>query len=198
MQRQIIGCGIELGNRVYLLHAVALEHGCIGNERIECDDVHAQSLALDADQTADIAVGVDRQRLALQLRTRTGSKAVAGHVDHHAQSQLGNGIRILTRSVHHDDTACRSRCKVDIIVTGTGTNDDFELLGGVDDLGRDLVAADDDRIGIGDSLQQLRLVRILLQQRERMTRALYDFANTVDSLLCEGLLGSYQNFHLFQ
>ena len=55
-----------------------------------------------------------------------------------------------------------------------------------------------DRIGIGDSLQQLRLVSILLQQRERMTRALYDFANTVDSLLCEGLLGSYQNFHLFQ
>ena len=141
---------------------------------------------------------MDRQRLALQLRTRTGSKAVAGHVDHHAQSQLGNGIRVLPGGVHHHDAALGGGRQVHVVVAGAGTHHDLQVLRGGDHLGGHLVAADDDRIGIGDSLQQLRLVSILLQQRERMTRALYDFANTVDSLLCEGLLGSYQNFHLFQ
>ena len=125
-------------------------------------------------------------------------KAVARHEDHHGQSQLGHGVGVLPRGVHHHDAAGRSGREVHVVIARTGAHDNLEHLGGIDDFGRHLVAAHDQRIGVGHGFEQLGLVRILLEQGELMARTLDDFANSIDRLLGKGFLGRYQYFHGFE
>ena len=195
MERQIIGDPVKLLDGRNLLHAVGREDLGVGNERIVSYNPHAERLALAADQPTDVAVGVDAERLALNLRPGAGRETVAGHENHHGDGQLGHGVGILPGSIHDDDTAGRCGGQIDIIVPGACANDDFEVGGGGDDLGRDLVAADNQGVGIGHGGQQRGPVGVLFEQGELVTRALDDFTDTLDGLFGEGLFGGDQYFH---
>ena len=83
----------------------------------------------------------------------------------------------------------------DIVVTGAGTDDDLEILRRVDHLGGDLVAADDERVGIGHGGQQFGLAGIFFEQGEFVAGPLDDFADTLDRLGGEGFLGCNEYFH---
>ena len=189
MQRQVVGLCIKLLDAVHLLHAVSLEYLCIGDERIESDHIHTQRLALTTDELADVAVSMDRQRLAFQLAAGTRCELVAGHEDHHTERQFSHGVRILTRSIHHHDTFSRCGSQVHIVITGTRTNDDLEILGSFDHLGSHFIAADNQGVGIGNGCEQLGLVRIFLQKGYFVTGIRNDLLNSINSLLCERLLG---------
>ena len=52
--------------------------------------------------------------------------------------------------------------EVDVVVTGTGTHYDFQLLSSVQYFGIHLVRADDQSVSILDGIQQLRLLGVLL------------------------------------
>ena len=54
--------------------------------------------------------------------------------------------------------------EVNVIVTGTGTNDNLQVLGCVHYLGVDFVRADNDGINVGNSCEQLCLISILFKQ----------------------------------
>ena len=195
MQREEIGRLVKLLDRCHLLHAVGLEDRLVGDERIVCDNIHAQRLSFAAHQLADVAVGVDAEGLALNLRTRARSEAVPRHVDHHGQRQFGHGVGVLPRGVHHHDAPRRSRCEVHVVVTRTGTDHDFQVFRRGDDLGGHLVAADDERIRIGHGLQQLTLVGIFFEQRQFIAGILHDPADSIDGLFGKRLLRCNQYFH---
>ena len=189
MQRQEIGLPVQIFEGIHLLHTVGFEHRRIRDEGVVGDDVHAQRLTLAPHEFAHIAVGVDAEGLALYLRTRTGRKAVARHEDHHGERQLGHGVGVLPRGIHHHDTARRGGREIHVVVTRTGTNHDFEVLRRPDDFGRHLVAADNERIDIGHGGQQLGLVGIFFKQGQFIARVLDDPADAVDSLLGKRLFG---------
>ena len=156
---------ILLGER-HLLHTAGCNPRRIRDEGVVGDDVHAQRLTLAPHEFAHIAVGVDAEGLALYLRTRTGRKAVARHEDHHGERQLGHGVGVLPRGIHHHDTARRGGREIHVVVTRTGTNHDLQVLSGIQYLSVHLIATDNHGIGILNRIQQLRLLCIFLQKSQ--------------------------------
>ena len=198
MQRQKVGRLVKLPDRSGALHAVGLEQCVVRHERIVGDDVHPHRLALAADELADVAVGMDAQRLALNLRSRAGRKTVARHEDHHRKGQFGHRIGVLPGGVHHHDPAGRSGFQVDVVVTGAGTHHDFEILRGGDHFGRHLVAANDQGVDIGHGGEQLRPIGVFFQQGQFVPRLFHNAANALHRLFSERLLGCNQYFHIFE
>ena len=79
--------------------------------------------------------------------------------------------------------------EIDVVVTGTGTNDDLQLLGGIEHLGIDLVGAYDEGVDILHGIEQLLLLGVFLEQCQLMACCFNLFANTFDGSCCERLLG---------
>ena len=75
-------------------------------------------------------------------------------------TQLGHGVRVLAgRCSSRPTPALLAAGAVDVVVTGAGSDDELELLGGGDHLGVDLVATHDQRVGVGDGgVQRTRAV----------------------------------------
>ena len=141
---------------------------------------------------------MDAQRLALNLGARTRGEAVARHEDHHRESQLGHRIGVLTRGVHHHDSAGGSGRQIDIVVPGAGANHDLKILRCGDHLGRHLIAAHDQCVGIGHGSEQFGPLGIFLQQGQFVPRLFDNAANALNRLLSERLLGCNQYFHIFE
>ena len=195
MQREVVRVLIQFFDRIHFFHAVGLENGRIGDKRIVGDHVHAHRLALAAHQPAHVAVSMDTEGLALNLGTRAGREAVAGHENHHGERQFGHGVGVLARSVHHHDAACGSRREVHVVVTGTGTHHDLEVPRRFDDFGRHLVAADNQRIHVGHGREQFRFVGIFFEQGQFVSGAFDDLTDAVYGLLGKGLFRRNQYFH---
>ena len=92
----------------------------------------------------------------------------AGHEDHQAEGEFRHGVGVLARGVHHDDFRGGRGGQVDVVVPGARADDDLELRGGADDLGRHLVRADDHRVHVRDGGDQVALLRIFLQLHDLM------------------------------
>ena len=78
--------------------------------------------------------------------------------------------------------------KVDIVVTGTGTNHNLQLLGGIEHLSIDLIRADDQCIGIFHSIKELCLLSIFLQKHQFITCCFNFCLNPIHSCCCERFL----------
>ena len=138
---------------------------------------------------------MDSETLAAYFGSRTRRELVARDEDHHAHDQLGHGVRILSGRVHHDDAPLGAGRQIDVVVAGSGPHDDFQVPGRIDHLARDLIAADDQSVGIGHGGQQFRLIGVLFEQSQLVSGSLDDFSYTVDRRLGKRFLGSYQYFH---
>ena len=196
MQRKKVGRSIQLFDRIRHFHAVGFEN--VGrDERVESAHLHAQRLAVTGHDAADVAVSLDSEPFAADLRSGAGGELIARHKNHHAHDQFGHGVRVLPRGIHHDNPFGGAGGQVDVVVTGTGANDDFQFLGGGDYFGRHFVAADNQPVGIFHGRQQIGLVRIFFQQGQFVTRPFNDFAYSVDRRFRKRLFGSYQYLHSF-
>ena len=78
--------------------------------------------------------------------------------------------------------------EVDVVVTGTSTNHDLQLLGGVEHLGVNLIRTDDQGVGFFHSLQELSLLSIFLEQHQLIAGCLNLCLNAIHSSCCERLL----------
>ena len=197
MQREEIRCGVQLLNATHLLDTVVLEQSAIGHKRVVCNNTHTQSLSLASHQSAHIAVGVDTNSLALQFEACAGRKAVARHIYHHSQSQLRHSVRVLTRGIHHHDATCRSSRQIDIVEASASTHNDFQLLGSLDNLGRNLVATNDEAIDILYSLQQSLLLGVTLQKSHLVVGRREYILDSIQRLLREGFFGCNKYLHRF-
>ena len=76
---------------------------------------------------------------------------------------FGHGVGVRAGGVHHVDPELAGVADVDVVEAGSGTDHELQVLQAVHDLGRDLLAADDDRgcVGVfGGQIGQLH-VRVL-------------------------------------
>ena len=188
MDGEIVGRGIELLHGVDGLGAAG-DDLLVGEERVQGGDLHAEGLRLLADQPAHVAVGLDAQALALQLAAGGRGEVRAGHEDHQAEGEFRHGVGVLAGGVHHDDLRGGGGGQVDIVVAGARADDDLELRGGGDDLGRHLVGTDDDGVDIGHGGDEVALLGVFLQLHDLMAGFGENLHNPLHRLGGERLLG---------
>ncbi len=188
--RYIVAGGVELLYGTYRNHAVLLVHRFVGDERVVGVNLHAEAFAVAGNELTHIAVGVDTEAFAVDFGTGAGGKPVAGHEDHQTDGEFRNGVGVLAGSVHYDDLACRSGSEVHVVVSRTRTNDDLEVLGSLDHLGRNLVATDDDGIHIGNGFEKFALVGIFFEDDQFVTGFFHDLPDAVRRHFGKRLLSS--------
>lgn len=194
MDGEEVGLAVELFDGVHRSRAAG-DDLLVGEERVEGADVHAEGLGFLADETADVAVGLDTEFLALELGTGLAVELAAGHENHQGDGELGHGVGVLSRGVLHDDAMGGRGGEVDIVEAGTGTDDDLELFRGVQHGGRHLVGTDDEGLGVLDGLAELGLAGVLLEELDLVAGGLEQFVDIMHSRFGERLLGCNENFH---
>ncbi len=88
-----------------------------------------------------------------------------------------------------------SGCQVDVVITGTGTHHNLQLLRRIKHLTVHLVRTDNHGVGILHGIQQLCLLRIFLQQHDFVACSLQFGLDTIDSGCCKWFFCCYQYFH---
>ena len=81
--------------------------------------------------------------------------------------------------------------QVDIIVTCTGTNNDFQLFSGIKNISIYFVTSNNHCINIFHCIQKLLLFSIFLKQYEFVACLFHFFSNAINSSGCKWFLGSY-------
>ena len=81
--------------------------------------------------------------------------------------------------------------EVDVVISGSGTNNYLQLLGGVEHFGIYLVGTDDECVGILHCVEKLLLLCIFLKQGEGVACSLDLCLYALDSCCCEWLLCCY-------
>ena len=149
--------------------------------------LHTEALGDASHVATHVTESQDTQLLALQLRACLAVVEITNGENQQTENQLGNGVGVLTRSILSHHVVSSSSSQVDIIITGTGANDDLEVLGSVEHLGISLVRTDNHRIHILHSIEKLSLLCIFFEQHQFVACSLYFFLNALDSSCCEWL-----------
>ena len=153
-------------------------------------DVHAKSLGDTGYIASHVTEGEDTQFLSHELGAALSVVEVADGIDKHAHNQLGNGVAVLAGGVHGHNATLGAGLEVEVVVTGTGTDDDFQVFGVVDDLSGDFVGADDKSFGILNSCVEVVHVGVFLEKSQFVAILLNHFADAVNSNLGKGFFGS--------
>ena len=162
MQRNVVGLGVEPIERdefdAELLGARGRQIG------IAADQVHAEGAGSVRALGADSAQADDAQRLAGELgalqallvplaaaRGLVGARDVAGHGEHQAKGEFGDGYRAGAGSVHHHDATPCGDLDVNIVYADARAANDAHTSGGLDEGGVGLHGrAHDERIRIAN------------------------------------------------
>ena len=118
---------------------------------------------------------------------RLAIEVVASHIDEHTHHELSHGVGVLTRRVLDDDVLLLGILAVDRIEAGTSANDNLQVLGSVEDLSGDFVGANDHGVHVLDSVEELLVGLIFLQEHYLVARALKFLLDALYSLSCERL-----------
>ena len=143
--------------------------------------------------TARIPYGTkskDTKFLAHELRTGFAVVEVADGVNKHTHDEFGHSVAVLAGGVHGNDAAGGASLEVEVVVAGAGTDDDLQFFGVVDNFLGDLVGADDESVGIFDSLVEVVHVSVFFEESQGVAILLDHFADAVNGDLCEGFFGS--------
>ena len=188
MQTDDVALLEQLCGRRHALHAFANGDGAaiqVG------DNVHTKALRDAGDIVGHIAIGVQTDGLAFQFRTGLTREAAAHLHQQHTEYELGYRIGILARRIHHYDIVRCSCGQVDIIISGPGAYNDFQLLGGIEHCCVDFVAAHNERVDVRYGVQQLLAVGVFLQKEQFSSLALDNFTDSRDSHRSERFFCGY-------
>ena len=190
MQADNIACLVQLLCRMHGLD-ISGQHSLVRTIGVIGINLHAESLGDASHVSTHIAKGVDTEFLAFQFSAACAVVQVAYGINHQPESQFGYGVAVLTGSVHRYDLVCRGGSQVDVVIAGTGTHNDLQLLGCVQHLAVHNIRADDQCVSIGHCVQQLLFVCIFLQQGEFVTSLLNHLAYAVNGNLGERFFCCY-------
>lgn len=112
-------------------------------------------------------------------------------MDGHTEDELGYCIGVLARGVHDTYVVGRGCGQVDIVVAGSGTYYDFQVLGSVEHFGVDNVAAHDDAVDIFHGVEQFGLFAVFFEEYQLHAGAFYFFANAFYRNGGKGLICCY-------
>ena len=138
VQRNDVAVLEESVLRVNCLNASSL-NSLLRAESVVCINFHLEALSDASHVSTYVAESENTELLALQLATRLAVVEVAHAVNEQTEHELCHSIRVLTRCVLNNNVLLLSVSTVDIVVTGTGTYNDFKLLCSVKHLWCNLV-----------------------------------------------------------
>ena len=188
MQAEVIAAFVEFVQSVHGLSSAG-EDLLVREERVEGLDLHSEGLGFRADQTTDVSEGLDSEDLALNLRAGGGSELGPGHEDHHRDRELGHGVRVLARGVHHHHAGLGRGLEVHIVISGACAHHYLELRCSCDHLGGHLVRADDDGFDVLDGRDEIRLLGIFFEFHDLMASRREDIRDAAHRCSGKGLLG---------
>ena len=166
-----------------------------GMEVYAYDASMSEAFGYAGNVTTNVSVSMDTQFLAHQFRTGSTVIEVTDSIYHHAQSQFGNSIGVLSRSIHHTNIVSGSGSQVYIIISCTGTNYNLQLFSSIQHLCINNITTDNDRISIFHCIQQLCLICIFLQQSKLISGCFNFFTDTVYCNFGKRFFSSYKYFH---
>ena len=169
------------------LHASRLNGFC-GAVSIVSGDFHVEAFCHASHVATHVTEGEDAKFLALQLCAAGAVEEVADAKDEQSEDKLSHAVGVLTWRVHSDHIVSRSCCKVDVVVTCTGTHHNLQLLGSVEHLSIHLIRADNHGIYILHSIKQLALLCVFLEHDYLVACSIKHFFNAIYSNLAEWLL----------
>ena len=133
-----------------------------GQDRVVGEDLHVEAGETLDEQAADVAEAEDADGLAGELTAHealllpfagagglVGGDELAVGGEDQGDDFFRDGVGVRARGVHDVDAELACVADVDVVETGAGADDQLQVLQSVHDLGRDLLAADDDRGGVG-------------------------------------------------
>jgi len=156
-------------------------------------DFHTNPLSDASHVATRIPVGQETELLILELRTGGTIEAVADSEEKHSEDEFADSICILSRGIHHAYAVSGSGLEVYVVVAGTSTDDNLELLSSVEDFSVYNVATDDNRSYIGDSSEELCLRRVLFEEDYFEACFGENLLDTSDCGSSEWLFGGYKN-----
>ena len=162
--------------------------------RTECVvgiDLHSKALGNACHVAAHIPESEDAQLLSHQFGSRLAIIEIAYGKNEKSEHKFGNGIGVLSGSVLGYNMMGRGGFKVDVVIAGTGPNDDFQLFGCAQHFFIHLVRTDNQRVGILHSIQELCFFRVFFKQGHFVSCKFYFFANTFNSLAGERFFCCY-------
>jgi len=183
---------------VHVLHAGAgvdplgLDHGLV-HVRVDGVDRHPEPLGDRGHGPAHVAVGVQPDLLAPQLRAGLAGVAAAGQLQHQAEHQFAHRVGVLARRVHDHHALRRRRLQVDVVVPRAGADHQLEFLPRLQDLGRHQVAADDEGVDVRHRLVEVGDVLVVLQQDHFVAGPFQDVGDPRDRHLGERLFRGHQH-----
>ena len=194
MKRHYLTSLVQFFCRVKCLHAIFLNH-FFRTESVVGVHFHSEAFSYTGNVTTNVSVCMDTQFLAHQFCTGSTVIEVTNGVYHHAQSQFGNSIGVLSRSIHHANIVSGSGSQVYIIVSGTSTNYNLQFFSSIQHLCINNITTDNDSISIFHCIQQLCFIGIFLQQSKLISGCFDFFTDTVYSNFGKRFFSSYKYFH---
>ena len=174
----------ELVLRVNSVNA-SLFDDILGAESVVGINLHAEAFGNASHVAANVTESQDTEFLAHELCTGLAVVEVSHGKNHHTEHEFGNGIGVLSGSVLHNNALVFGISGVDVVVAGTGTNNDFQVGGSVEHLRSNLVRANDERIGILHGIEQLSLFCIFFEQYEFIACTFDFFSDALYSNCCK-------------
>ncbi len=166
-----------------------------GEECVISINFHTEAFGDAGNIASNITESEDTKFLAHQLAAALSVVEIADAENEQTHNELSNGIAVLARGVHCDDATGGASLKVEVVESGASADNDLQLFGVVDDLFGDLVAADDESVGIGNGCVEVVHVGIFLEKSQSVAILLNHFADAVNGHFCERFFGSYEYFH---
>ena len=157
--------------------------------------LHTEALSNASHIATYITEGEDTKLLAQEFGARLAVIEIANGIYQQTEYKFGNSIRVLARSILYDNTLLLGISTVYIVVAGTCTNYNLELLSSVEHLRSNLVRTDNHCVGIGYSIKKLLLVSIFLKKNKFVACSFNFCLNTIHGCCCKRLFGCHQYFH---
>ena len=120
------------GLKEFILALCSLNAGSLNSlsrtESIIGNNLHTKALGYASNVTTYITKSKNTQLLAHQFSTTGSIEKVTNTINQKTEHQLSNTVGILTRSIHCYDVVSSSSRQVNIVISGTGTNNNLQVL----------------------------------------------------------------------
>ena len=156
-----------------------------GEECVVSIDFHTEALSDAGDVAAYVTESEKTELLAHEFGTGLAVVEVTDAEDEETHDELGDGVAVLTRGVHGDDTLCGASFEVEVVIASASADDNLEVLGVINNFLGNFVGADDKSVSVSDCGVEIIHVGIFFEKSQCVAVLLNDFADAINGNFCE-------------
>ncbi len=177
----LVGCGnVQRHNVASLKQVVSVFCGMnilrlnlVGwHKLVESINLHAESFSDAGYIATNIAKSEYAELFAFELRASFAIEEIAHGVNEHTENEFCHCVRVLPRSVLYHYAFFLGVCGVDRVVACSGTNHNFQSRSSIKHFFGYFIGTHNHCVRVLDSIQQLLLVGVFLQQHQLVSFSL--------------------------